>query len=104
MHAVIKTGGKQYRVAKDDILYIEKLNGEPGSSIDFDDVLMVGEGDKVKVGNPTVEGAKVTGEVVEHARHRKVIAFKKRRRKDSRSTRGHRQHYTKVKITGIKGA
>ena len=104
MYAVIKTGGKQYRVAKDDIIIIEKLDGEAGASLEFAEVLMVGEGADVKVGAPTVAGAKVTGELVEQTRGPKVIAFKKRRRKNSRRKRGHRQDLTKVRITSIVGA
>ena len=104
MYAVIKTGGTQYRVAKDDIITIEKLDGEAGASLEFGEVLMVGEGTSVKVGAPTVAGAKVTGELVEQTRGPKVIAFKKRRRKNSRRKRGHRQDLTKVRITSIVGA
>ncbi|MFV0368663.1 MAG: 50S ribosomal protein L21 [Hyphomicrobiaceae bacterium] len=104
MYAVIKTGGKQYRVAKDDVITIEKLDGDAGSSIEFADVLLVGEGASVKVGAPTVSGAKVTAELVEQTRGPKVIAFKKRRRQNSRRKRGHRQDLTKVRITSIVGA
>ena len=103
MYAVIKTGGKQYRVAADDVLTIEKLVGEPGDKIEFGEVLMVG-GDSVKIGAPLVSGALVKAEVVEHTRGPKVIAFKKRRRKNSRRKRGHRQDLTTVKITEIVGA
>jgi large subunit ribosomal protein L21 len=104
MYAVIKTGGKQYRVAKDDIITIEKLEGDAGASVEFGEVLMVGEGTSVKVGAPLVSGAKVTGELVAQTRGPKVIAFKKRRRKNSRRKRGHRQDLTKVRITSIVGA
>jgi len=104
MYAVIKTGGKQYRVAKDDIITIERLEGEAGATLEFGEVLMVGEGASVKVGAPTVSGAKVTGELVEQTRGPKVIAFKKRRRKNSRRKRGHRQDLSKVRITSIVGA
>ncbi len=104
MYAVIKTGGKQYRVAQNDLLTIERLEGEPGASIEFSDVLMVGEGDSVKFGAPFVDGAKVTAELVDQARGPKVIAFKKRRRQNSRRKRGHRQDLTKVRITSIVGA
>ncbi len=103
MYAVIKTGGKQYRVAADDVLTIEKLTGEPGDKIEFGEVLMVG-GDSVKIGAPLVSGALVKAEVVEQTRGPKVIAFKKRRRKNSRRKRGHRQDLTIVKITEIIGA
>jgi large subunit ribosomal protein L21 len=103
MYAVIKTGGKQYRVAKDDVLEIERLAGEAGSKIEFTEVLMVGEGASVKVGKPTVAGAKVTAELVEQSRGPKLIAFKKRRRKNSRRKRGHRQDLSTVRITSISG-
>jgi len=101
MYAVIKTGGKQYRVAKDDVLTIEKLDAEAGATVEFTDVLMVGEGANVKVGKPTLSGAKVTAELVEQTRGPKVIAFRKRRRKNSRRKHGHRQDLTTVRITGI---
>jgi large subunit ribosomal protein L21 len=104
MYAVIKTGGKQYRVAQNDLLTIERLEGEPGASIEFADVLMVGNGEQVKVGAPFVSGARVTAELVDQARGPKVIAFKKRRRKNSRRKKGHRQHLSLVRITGISGA
>ena len=104
MYAVIKTGGKQYRVAMDDVISIEKLEGDAGSSIEVEDVLMVGEGASVKVGAPTVSGAKVVAELVEQTRGPKVIAFKKRRRQNSRRKRGHRQDLTKIRITSIVGA
>ncbi len=104
MYAVIKTGGKQYRVAKDDILTIERLQGDAGSTVEFSEVLMVGEGADIKVGTPTVDGAKVKAELVEQLRGPKVIAFKKRRRKNSRRKRGHRQDLSTVRITDIVGA
>ena len=104
MYAVIKTGGKQYRVAKDDVLKIERLPGEAGTKIEFDHVLMVGSGAGVKVGTPTVVGAKVTGELVAQSRGPKLIAFKKRRRKNSRRKIGHRQDLSTIKITSITGA
>lgn len=101
MFAVIKTGGKQYRVAPDDVLKIEKLAGEAGDMVEFNDVLMVGEGKSTTVGAPLVDGALVTAEVVEQGRARKIIAFKKRRRQNSRRKIGHRQHLTTVKISEI---
>jgi large subunit ribosomal protein L21 len=100
MFAVIKTGGKQYRVAVDDALKVEKVAGEPGDIIQFGDVLVVG-GDSVTLGLPTVEGATVAAEILSQARGPKVIAFKKRRRKNSRRKRGHRQEFTLVRITEI---
>lgn len=101
MFAVIKTGGKQYRVAADDVLKIEKLDAAEGDIVEFDEVLMVGEGDDVTVGAPMVDGAMVTAEVVVQGRARKVIAFKKRRRQNSRRKIGHRQHETTVRISEI---
>ena len=103
MYAVIKTGGKQYRVAKDDVLTVERLEADAGATVEFTEVLMVGEGASVKVGKPTVSGAKVTAELVEQTRGPKVIAFRKRRRKNSRRKHGHRQDLTTVRITGITG-
>ena len=100
MFAVIKTGGKQYRVAAEDVLKIEKLKGEPGDTVQLGDVLVVG-GDNVTLGAPTVAGATVAAEVLEQGRGPKVIAFKKRRRKNSRRKRGHRQEFTLVRITEI---
>ena len=104
MYAVIKTGGKQYRVAKDDVVTIERVAGEAGSTIEFGEVLLVGSGADVKVGTPTVAGAKVVGELVEQTRGPKLIAFKKRRRKNSRRKKGHRQDLSSVRITSITGA
>ena len=105
MYAVIKTGGKQYRVAADDVLVIEKIAGDAGAKVEFGEVLMVGGEDaSVKIGAPLVSGAMVKAEVVEQGRGPKVIAFKKRRRKNSRRKRGHRQELTTVKITEIIGA
>ncbi|WP_412050364.1 50S ribosomal protein L21 [Hoeflea sp. Naph1] len=101
MFAVIKTGGKQYRVAANDVLTIEKLKGAAGDTVEFNEILMVGEGAGATVGAPLVEGAMVVAEVVEQGRARKVIAFKKRRRQNSKRMRGHRQHQTVVKIIDI---
>jgi large subunit ribosomal protein L21 len=104
MYAVIKTGGKQYRVVADEILTIEKVAGDAGSTVEFLEVLMLGGSGEPKVGKPMIAGAKVLAEVVEQCRGPKVIAFKKRRRKNSRRKRGHRQELTTVKITSIVGA
>ena len=104
MYAVIKTGGKQYRVAKDDVVTIERIAGEAGAKVEFNEVLMVGSGESVKVGTPTVAGAKVTAELVGQTRGEKLIAFKKRRRKNSRRKKGHRQDLSTVRITTITGA
>jgi large subunit ribosomal protein L21 len=100
MFAVIKTGGKQYRVAEDDTITVEKLAGEVGDVITLGEVLMLG-GDKPTVGGPTVAGASVAAEVVEQGRGDKIIAFKKRRRQNSRRKRGHRQEFTRLRITEI---
>ncbi len=104
MFAVIETGGKQYRVAKDDVITVEKLPGEAGGAVDFERVLMVGEGAAVKVGAPTVAGAKVTAEIVEQSRAAKIIVFKKIRRKNHRRKNGHRQHQTVLRIVDIVAA
>ncbi|MEO1719358.1 MAG: 50S ribosomal protein L21 [Pseudomonadota bacterium] len=101
MFAVIKTGGKQYRVTENDVIEVERLQGDAGGSLELTDVLMVGDGDNMTIGTPLVSGAKVTAELVEQSRGPRLIAFKKRRRKSSRSSRGHRQDLTKLKITGI---
>ena len=101
MFAVIKTGGKQYRVAADDVITIERLEGEAGGTVTFEDVLLVGDGEATTVGTPVVAGARVTAEVVEQARGPKITILKKRRRKSSRKKQGHRQDLTVVRITGI---
>ncbi|MEQ9519583.1 MAG: 50S ribosomal protein L21 [Parvibaculum sp.] len=102
MFAVIRTGGKQYRVAKDDVIKVEKLDGEAGDKIDLTDVLMVGgEGAATKVGAPVLAGASVKAEIVEQGRSRKVLIFKKKRRQNYRRRAGHRQHETFLKITEI---
>jgi len=101
MFAVIKTGGKQYRVTADDILSVEKLEAEAGTLVEFSEVLMVGEGANATIGEPTVDGAIVTAEVMDQGRARKVIAFKKRRRQNSKRKRGHRQHYTQIQILEV---
>jgi len=100
MFAVFKTGGKQYRVAADDVLKVDKVKGEPGQIVAFGEVLVVG-GEAVTLGAPTVAGATVAAEVLDQARGPKVIAFKKRRRKNSRRKRGHRQEFTLIRITEI---
>lgn len=100
MYAVIRTGGKQYRVAKNDVIKIERLPGEAGATVEFADVLMVG-GDQPTLGSPTVPGAKVTGTLLEQTRGPKIIVFKKRRRKHYRRRNGHRQDLSVVRITDI---
>ena len=102
MYAVIKTGGKQYRVAADELLTIEKVAGDAGAKVEFTQVLMLGGSGDPKLGD-ALKGAKVIAEVVEQNRAPKVIAFKKRRRKNSRRKRGHRQHQTTVRIKEILG-
>lgn len=102
MYAVIKTGGKQYRVEQGDLLKIEKLEVATGETVEFDQVLLVADGDKVSVGQPLLSGATVTAEVVEQSRHAKIRIVKFRRRKHYRKQAGHRQWYTAVRITGIK--
>lgn len=101
MYAVIKSGGKQHRVVEGETLKLEKIEVATGETIDFEEVLAVGEGEGLKIGTPVVEGAKVTAEVVAHGRHKKVKIVKFRRRKHSMKQQGHRQWYTEVKITGI---
>ena len=100
MFAVIKTGGKQYRVAAEDVLKVARVEAEPGTVVEFGEVLALG-GDSPLVGTPIVAGATVAAEVLDHGRNRKVIAFKKRRRKNSRRKRGHRQEFSLVRITEI---
>ncbi|MDP5293745.1 50S ribosomal protein L21 [Oceanimonas sp. CHS3-5] len=101
MYAVIQSGGKQHRVAEGQVVRLEKLDVETGAAVEFDKVLMVAQGEDVKVGVPYVDGGKVTAEVVTHGRGKKVKIVKFRRRKHSRKQQGHRQWFTEVKITGI---
>jgi large subunit ribosomal protein L21 len=101
MFAVINTGGKQYRVSEGTVLRIEKLVADAGSTVEFDQVLLVGQGDQVKVGKPFVGGAKVVATVQSHGKGEKVSIVKFRRRKHYLRMKGHRQHYTEVKVTGI---
>ncbi|MCZ6565442.1 MAG: 50S ribosomal protein L21 [Gammaproteobacteria bacterium] len=101
MYAIIATGGKQYRVQQGDELKIEKLTGDPGEKIEFDQVLLLSDGEDVSIGTPYLEGSKVTGEVLAHARAKKVEIIKFNRRKQHMKRMGHRQSYTQVKITSI---
>lgn len=103
MHAVIRTGGKQYRVKQGDIFNVEKLDAPVGESIVFGDVLAIGEGDSLRVGTPVVEGASVTARIIKTDRLKKVIVFKFKRRKNYKRMRGHRQHFTRIEITQIAG-
>lgn len=101
MYAVIKTGGKQYRVSEGDTVKFEKLDADEGAQVEFDSVLMVSDGENVKIGSPVIEGGKVTGTVKAQGRHKKIeiIKFKRRKHHDKRT--GHRQYFTEVEITGI---
>jgi large subunit ribosomal protein L21 len=101
MYAIIKTGGKQYKVAEKDTIQLERLAGEAGDTVAFGEVLMVGGDDGVTLGSPLVSGAQVAGEIVEHRRSATILVFKKRRRQNSKRSRGHRQHHTVVRITEI---
>ena len=103
MYAVIATGGKQYRVSKDAVLRIERLDGEPGASVEFADVRLVGEGAQVKIGTPRVAGGKVTATILRHGKGTKVSIVKFRRRKHYLRQKGHRQMFTEVKVTDITG-
>ena len=100
MYAVVRTGGKQYKVTKDAVLQVESLSGDVGSKLTLAEVLLVG-GDATKIGAPLVKGASVECEILEHGQGDKVLAFKKKRRKNTHRKRGHRQHFTKVKVLGI---
>lgn len=101
MYAVVKTGGKQYRVAKDDTILVEKLDGEEGQKVTLSDVMLLGEGDNVTVGTPVVANASVEAQVVSQTRGPKIIIFRRKRRKNHRRTQGHRQDLTLLKITDI---
>jgi len=101
MYAVFKTGGKQYRVAAGDTLKVEKIEAEKGASVELDKVLMVGEGEDVKIGTPYLEGGKVTVTVIDHGRREKIKIIKFKRRKHHRKQMGHRQSFTQIEITGI---
>ena len=104
MYAVIKTGGKQYRVQAGDLIVVEKLGGEPGAKVAFDEVLMIGEGEAVTVGAPLIDGASVSATLIETRKGEKIKVFKKIRRQGYRRTRGHRQQETVLRVTGIEGA
>jgi len=102
MFAIIRTGGKQYKVAKDDLIAVEKLAGDPGATIELAEVLMVGDGATVATGAPLLDGASVSATLVEHRRADKIIVFKKKRRHNYRRKNGHRQHQTLLRITEIR--
>lgn len=101
MYAIIRTGGKQYQVAQGDQLRVEKLSGNVGDKVQLEDVLLVADGEDVKVGQPVVDGAKVSATIVEQGKAKKVLVFKKKRRKGFKVKNGHRQQYTALRIDGI---
>ena len=101
MYAIVEIAGKQFRVEQDKLVKVPLLKVSPGDSVEFDRVLIVGDGDNVKVGKPLVKGAKVVAKVVEDGRDKRIIVFKKKRRKGYRLTRGHRQHFSRVQIENI---
>ena len=101
MFAVLKTGGKQYKVAQGDVIRVEKLEGNVGDKVTLDQILMIGEDDKVDVGAPLLDGSTVVGEIIDQAKGPKILVFKKKRRKKYRRTNGHRQLITHLKITDI---
>ncbi len=102
MYAVIKTGGKQYKVSPGERIRVEKIPGDPGTEVELSEVLLVGEGDDLKIGQPTLPEAKVVATIVEQGRSRKIIVFKKKRRKNYKKKQGHRQYYTVLEIKEIK--
>jgi len=101
MYAVFKTGGKQYRASTGDVLKVEKIEAEKGATVELDQVLMVGEGEDVKIGTPYLKKGKVTATVVDHGRREKIKIIKFKRRKNYRRQMGHRQYFTQIEITGI---
>ena len=101
MYAVVATGGKQYKVQEGEVLRVEKLTGEVGSQVAFDQVLMLSDGENVKVGQPVLEGVQVKGHIIEQGKHKKILVFKYKRRKRYRRKQGHRQMFTAVKIDAI---
>ena len=101
MYAIIETCGKQYKVTKGDVVFFEKLEAEEGKKVTFDNVILVSDNGKVQVGNPYVKDVKVEGKVVSHGKHKKIIVFKMKAKKNERKKQGHRQPYTKVEITSI---
>lgn len=103
MYAVIKTGGKQYRVEQGNVIYVEKIDAQADEAVTFDEVLLVGDGDQTKIGAPTVAGAKVEGKVLAQVKSKKIVVYKYKAKKNERKKQGHRQPYTKVEITAING-
>ena len=102
MYAIIESCGKQYKVAEGDVVFFEKLDAEEGKKVTFDKVVLVSEDGKVEVGSPYVKGVKVEGKVVAHGKHKKIVVYKYKAKKNYRRKQGHRQPYTKVEITSIK--
>jgi large subunit ribosomal protein L21 len=100
-YAVIRTGGKQYRVAPGDVLRVEKVAGEPGTAVEFTEVLMAAQDGRIEIGRPLLGGARVTAQVLQQGKGKKILAFKKKRRKNYRRHHGHRQQFTDVRVTGI---
>ncbi len=100
-YAVIRTGGKQYRVSPGDIIRVEKLPGDPGAAVEFAEVLMASDDSAVRIGTPLLEGVRVTGQVVQQDRAKKILVYKKKRRKNYRRRQGHRQYFTEVRVLGI---
>ena len=101
MYAVIKTGGKQYRVQQGDVIFVEKINAQADEAVTFDEVLLVGNDGETKIGTPVVEGAKVEGKVLAQVKSKKIVVYKYKAKKNERKKQGHRQPYTKVEITAI---
>jgi large subunit ribosomal protein L21 len=101
VYAIIETGGKQYRISEGDTIKIEKIEGEIGSTVELNNILMVSKDEEINVGSPLVRGAKATGEILDHGKDKKIVIFKHKRRKNYRKKQGHRQAYTSIKITGI---
>ena len=101
MYAIVDIAGKQFKVTKDQYVYAPKMEGDEGASVEFGQVLLIGDGDSVDVGAPAIKGAKVTGKILGHVKGDKVIVFKKKRRKGYRKKNGHRQQFTKIQIDGI---
>lgn len=101
-YAIFKAGGEQFRATKGDSLKVPLMQGDPGAKVSFDEVLLTADGDKIKTGQPVVQGAQVSGEIVEHGKFEKIYVFKFKRRKNYRRKNGHRQQYTEVKITDLK--
>ena len=101
MYAVIKTGGKQYRVQQGDVIFVEKIDAQADETVTFDEVLLVNDGDATKIGTPVVEGAKVEGKVLSQVKAAKIVVYKYKAKKNERKKQGHRQPYTKIEITAI---